>query len=79
MGMTQGIHIDSGKLLHSISLDSYSTQLKGGNLISITIRLKKCIIISKGVRPLIPLGKRTNVFNHNTLKACKKMLMSSIT
>lgn len=71
-----GILIDSSKILYS----SFNTELKGENLIRIIVKLKKCMILSKGIWPLIPSDKRPNVFNGFwILKTQKKILVSFIT
>lgn len=61
--------------LQYLLTESYSVELKGGNLIRMSIRLKKCIILSKGIWPLIPPDKRANIFNYSTLKTHEKMLV----
>lgn len=72
MGMTSDILIDSGKLLYCSS----KHRAKGGNLIRITVKLKKCMILSKGIWLLISPDKRHNVLC--ILKTRKKTLVSFI-
>lgn len=71
MRMTSGIFIDSGN-----STVALNTELKGGNLIRIAIKLKKSMFLSKGTWPLIPPNKRPNVFS--ILKTHKKTFVSFI-
>lgn len=73
MGMTSGMLIASSKLFYS----RFNTELKGENLIRITVKLMKCMILSKRIWPLIPPDKKPNVFWF--LKTHKKILMSFIT
>lgn len=64
-------------ILASYSTVTLNTELKGENLIRITVKLNKCMILSKGIWTLISPEKMENVFC--ILKIHKKTLVSFIT